>query len=529
MIADDEPNHRLGLTRHVHWNELGYDMPLQAEDAEEALEIARSNPIDVLIADVCMPGMDGIELVRQLRQHYPQILVLIISGYEEFEFARSAVEAGAKAYLLKPLRIEEVEKWLKTFYDEIHLAEQIAEADRQMKKKLNNSLQIARERFFEELLEDICCSDESIAHKIELLDLPLSGFSYRLIVVSLDDYSAYMEKDPQTGPTLIHRVMHMLSAVLSDYFIMMVKTAPNRISAFVMNRALPQDDYKSGLDTRFELIQRSLLENEDVTVSVHISREGFQWCQIHKLHREVLHSLNARQLYEKGQILWSENSKQGYYADEFDIARISVKIAEYIQKMDMDGVSKVLHNTFESFQREERLTLSYIHSFSLSVISEISRASEITGFLTSKPYIELCRQVLSCITIAEIEDATMSIVLGYLKALFDYQNQKKSQAIENASRYLREHLEEDTTVKQLSDIVHMNPSYLSVLFKKEMAETISDYVNRLRLEKAKELLREDYKIYDIAQKVGYQNPSYFASQFKKALGCTPAEYRKRMT
>lgn len=136
LIVDDEPNHRFGLAKHVNWNGLGYDSPLLAEDADEALFLTGNNRIDVLIADVCMPGMDGIELVKEMRVRYPDIHVLIISGYEEFEFARAAVEAGAKAYLLKPLKIEEVENWLKKFRNEIKMAEKLAKADLAMKKSL---------------------------------------------------------------------------------------------------------------------------------------------------------------------------------------------------------------------------------------------------------------------------------------------------------------------------------------------------------------------------------------------------------
>ena len=103
LIVDDEPNHRFGLAKHVNWNGLGYDSPLLAEDADEALFLS-NNRIDVLIADVCMPGMDGIELVKEMRVRYPDIHVLIISGYEEFEFARAAVEAGAKGIPVETIK-----------------------------------------------------------------------------------------------------------------------------------------------------------------------------------------------------------------------------------------------------------------------------------------------------------------------------------------------------------------------------------------------------------------------------------------
>jgi two-component system response regulator YesN len=93
--------------------------------------------------------------------------------------------------------------------------------------------------------------------------------------------------------------------------------------------------------------------------------------------------------------------------------------------------------------------------------------------------------------------------------------------------YIGKNLRNGVTVNELADVVYMNPSYLSVLFKKEMGETITEYINRVRIDKAKKMLQQvNFKIYDIAQELGYQNPSYFAFQFKKSTGYTPAEYRR---
>lgn len=523
LIADDEPSHRLGLIKHVHWEGLGYDTPLLAEDAEEALFLTQKNRIDVLIADVCMPGMDGIELVKEMRTRYPDVCVLIVSGYEEFEFARAAVEAGAKAYLLKPLKIDEVERWLQKFHEEIRMAEQLNEADLSMKKKLQGSLQIARERFLEELLED-AYEAELINQRVRLLDLPSRDFHFRLAVLSIDDYNALLEKEPETGSTVIYRLMKMIETAFADFYTVTVKMGLNRVIVLLSMRPGEGHDCADELNTRFGIIKKSLAEMQSASITVCISGEGSHWMQVHRLYKECSHLLNAGQCYEKGLIFRTENTKWEDYG--YDITEINEKVTQYIGAMNDTAIQKLITEVFNRFQAEEKFTLSFIQSFSLGVISELAKKAELIGFQMDQPYTGYCRRILSCVSPDEIRDAALEIVSTYFHTLADYQNQKKSKVIEIAEKYIREHLEEDTTVKELSEIVHMNSSYLSVLFKKEMGETITEFVNRIRIEKAKSLLQQGFKVTDIAQRVGYQNPSYFANQFKKAVGYTPAEYRK---
>lgn len=524
MIVDDEPAHRYGLMRHVHWEALGYETPIQAEDGEEALFLEQSNKVDVLIADVCLPGIDGIELVKQMRRRNPRLYVLIISGFEEFEFARAAVEAGARAYLLKPLRIDEVEKWLKTFKEEISLAEELIRADISVKKKLNNSLRLARERFMESLINEDEYGQEIMSGKLELLDLPSSGIAYRVVVFSLDEYYVILAKDPQTASSLIYRLSKMIELALKDYGSILVKTAANRLMAFLLlNKG---NDTADALQAKLDIIRKSLEDEEHISISIGISRKGEAYGQVSGLYREVVHAMDAMLKFEKGQILWVENALSESDPERFDSLRIYAKLSEYVRKLDEAKIIGLLSEVYGYFQRESSISFSFVHSFSLGIISELYKLSEAMGFQPPKPFIETCGFILCRTSVAELKETILRFILDYLRGLDEYQNNQKSQVVELAAQYLRNHLGEDITVKTLAGIVHLNPSYLSVLFKKEMGETISDYVNRLRIEKAKMLLQQGAKVVDIAKQIGYQNPSYFSNQFRKATGRTPADYRK---
>ncbi len=527
LIADDEPSHRSGLVKHVRWNELGYDMPMQAEDAEEALYVTRDQQIDVLIADVCMPGMDGIEMVRQLKRRYSQIHVLIISGYEEFEFARAAVEAGAEAYLLKPLVIEDVENWLKKFEMDISKERKNIEAELYMKKKLNFSLKVTLEKFLKELMEEDNIDRETIEERLELLELPVSDINYRIALFTIDEYNIILENNSsKEGYSLVKSMMDMIEEQFEGYCsVVMVKLGPSRVAVFLLEKASAKSMPKEEVEVKLSRIQGAFYETNNSSITAYISREGYEWGRVNELYKEML-NLSAKGLFRgKGQLFWTENSVLYDFMDEINVSSLYSEIIENINKNDVYHVSELIEAFFNLFI-EKDFNFSYIQSTSMGIIRELLRYSELIGVRLEKPYTELFQQLLLCVTTSELTNTTIEIVTNYLKFIEDYKNKKKSRTVELAMDYLRGHLEDDTTVRELAEVVHMNPSYLSVLFKKEVGQTISDFVNDLRIEKAKELLLQGDKICDIAKKVGYRNPSYFASQFKKALGYNPIEYRK---
>ncbi|MDG0794255.1 response regulator [Cohnella ginsengisoli] len=181
LIVDDEPLHIQGLVRHVGWERLGYAPPLTAESGEEALEILADADVDVLITDVSMPGMTGIELLAKCRSDYPKLQslhTLMISGFDEFEFVQEAIHLGAKAYVLKPIRTEEIEEKLAAFRTAIEKREQIERETRALQDKLTGSLDVLQDRFVNDLIEGRSEDAELMDSWRRLLDLPRDGASH---------------------------------------------------------------------------------------------------------------------------------------------------------------------------------------------------------------------------------------------------------------------------------------------------------------------------------------------------------------
>lgn len=188
LIVDDEPSNIQGLVRYIEWRNLGYENPVTFESGEEALEALGETKFDVLISDVSMPGMTGIELVAKAKRIHPHLQVLMISGYNEFEFVRDAIDVGAQAYVMKPLKLAEVSSRLSMLRGTLEKMSAINEQTRELEKKVSESMKLTKERFVSDLIAGIAQADEMLLSWYQLLKLPTLEQGLRIIVFGLDHF-----------------------------------------------------------------------------------------------------------------------------------------------------------------------------------------------------------------------------------------------------------------------------------------------------------------------------------------------------
>jgi Response regulator containing CheY-like receiver domain and AraC-type DNA-binding domain len=533
MIVEDEPAHRVGLMRHVRWSELGYEAPEQAADAEEALARMKTEPVDVLLVDIQMPGMDGLELVRTLRGSYPDVFVLIISAYDEFEYARRAVEIGANAYLLKPVKIEEVERWLTTFHEEHVLARKIAEEEALLKKKWQGSLELAREKFLEELLERgtglAPMTDKECQRFTELLDLPYDEFCAHWLLFATEDAAA-TPAQPATGQPAtmqtVPQVLETVKTVLSgDGIVVSAKSQPNMAAALFVTPGGGGPGVRTLLEHRLAAVLEALAAVGVPVDSVCVSETADEWKRIPKLYQDALLALEKAGSPES-KIVWADDVPVDDLRGPGDLEQLQARMHEKIAAADLDGYMKLLASFFNRIAGG--ISFRQTLAFCFGLVEKLMRTAELQGVRIGDESAYIWRTLIDCANPADLRSAVFRVSERITEAITRAQCSRKHQVIERAVEYLHDHLHENITVKEMAHAVHLNATYLSVLFKKEMGVTISDYLQQIRIERAKELLRDhDAKVYEVAERVGYQTSSYFTQQFKKWVGCTPAEFRKR--
>jgi len=520
VIVDDEPAHRFGLERHVDWNGLGYDAPLLAESGDEALALLGQQTVHVLIADIRMPGMDGIELVREARERCPTLQVLIVSGHDEFEFAQGAIEAGAKAYLLKPVELHEVQKWLTTFRESLLLYHRILDEEQHTAKRIQDITQMAREKFLEDVIYNGALAPSELARHLKLLDIDSERTSYMIVIISPDDY---FRSSPDHA--LIPKVLNAIGVALSEYVRIGIRVQPDQIALMII-RHEGDDDFPNSIEEKMELVQSVVHRELKESLSISIGRPSKEWSDITVMYQETVDALFRARFAVKGQIISVTDGVNPTFAP-FSAENTLSQVSRAIENGDEVDLIRRLTDVFDRLGTESEQRFTYAQALCVGLVSEFVRRSVAHGGgAVAEAQPGLWQQVLGCSTVAQLRRTTMELGVQFCRDLARASSKRRSQLIEKAISFMKDNLHRDVGLKDVANEVHLNSSYLSVLFKKETGETLSSFLSRMRLERARDLLKDPrVKVYEVAGRVGYQTASYFTHQFKKAYGCTPNEFR----
>ncbi|MFF2017326.1 response regulator [Paenibacillus sp. NPDC058177] len=524
LIVDDEPSNVYGLVRYIEWESLGYEQPMTCESGEEALELLKETAFDVLISDVSMPEMSGIELVAHAKWMYPQLQVLMISGYNEFEFVRDAIDVGAQAYVLKPLKLEEVASRLTSLRVTLEKMNAIKDQTRELEQKVSESIRVAKERFVSDLIAGIAQTEEMLSSWERLLELPQMEQGLRVIVFGLDHFLT-SGQEARERVVLGGLFRKTIDIGLSDLgsLLFQGQTAPDEIVVLELN-ASPEE--RARMEKQFSFIQEMVLEQYGSTVTVGCSREGSGWGEAQLLYKEVRFMMAQSRLIADGQIARFEQLDSAGFKDYRLREELMPKMVKLMEEGDAPGVSGHMQSIFDLVLGQEPISFSHVQAFGMSFLSELIRALKWHSKTEGEINILMWRRLLDCSSTLQIVEVLTEVVDRYMtEDQHDQLNQQRS-LIRRIAVFIEEKVKENWTVKQLAEQFNLNASYLSVLFKKEMGITISDYVQETRIKLARELLQDpSVKVYEVAEQVGIQTSAYFTYLFKKIVGCTPQEYR----
>lgn len=524
LIVDDEPSHIQGLIRHIPWMNLGYAIPLTAETGEEAVPMLQDNAIHVLITDITMPGMNGIELAAEAKIIHPEIQILVISGYNEFEFAQDAIEVGAQGYVLKPLKLGEIERKLTAFRQTIENIKQINEQTLQLQTMVSDSRELLKESFVYELLEDEPMEEGMLSSWSHLLDLPGLTQGILLVAAVLDDFNVSV-REARSRLMLNSALRQSVTVSLQELgFILAAAIKPDGVAVILVN---PTSDKRMLLDKQMTFVQDYMRNTYQVSVTIGISREGRKWEETGQLYREVKYTVADARQSDNGLLVHVGRMERKVYEDLRDREIMLPGLLSLAEGDDPVLLIEEVGKAFEQMDAKAH-SFAYIQSFSISLIGELSRKLwndvEAVTYLSNRAW----HRLLECKTVHVMQ----AIVLEYMDSAFGLARKERTlrqhHLINRIASYIADQLPASMTVKQLADRFHISAGHLSVLFKKETGQTISDFVKSLRMNKAKELLQDPtIRIYEVSERIGFQTPAYFTYQFKKYEGCTPQEYRDR--
>lgn len=530
LIVDDEQLIRQGLRARIEYLGIDVDEIFEAENGLMALRLQEEHPIDVVITDIRMPDMDGLELIQEMQKKNNQIKFVVLSGYAEFSYAETAIRLGVKAYLLKPVSNDDLKAAFDKAYKEMEQTASVRQ-EVQMKKRMDREKQVYQQ---EKALNALFSSQEAGAVTREQL-CKLCGYDEKMWAGGAESvlYLAILHINKESfehqrfRPVDHELVRFMIRNIFEEIQAPCEKLLVNSLSDTRQMYGIFIGDDKKKLRMEVERIylrMRSVLEKKmGIYLTIGVSRcrsqlEG-------KETSEARQALKQRIIYGKANIYFYEDIRI-LGEQEFPVSQLHL-LEQYIEHNEIFKVKNLVQEIF-SEELVKKYGSAYLRIMWIRILNLLlhhyerrgRNAAEIEKMLQNYNLLDRIQ------SLQEIRQKIIEMVMECVstESVADANARSK---IQMAIGYIQEHFAENLTINVLAEHYGMSPNYFSSMFKKEMSRSAVNYITELRINQARELLyHSELSVVDISKKVGYEDSQYFFRVFKKYLGMAPLQYRE---
>jgi len=507
LIADDENWIRKNISKMIPWERLGLELAAEATNGIEALELAEKAQIDIVITDVRMPGLDGLQLAERLLALDPSPRVIIVSGYDEFEYAKKAIDLKVVSYILKPI-------------DEAKLIEKLSKLIEELDKSKENqalkeNLPYLRAKIASDLLES--GDAESIARFIRWIaekEPAIASFTALIITFELSDYDMISLCDQ------IQSVSEEICGNTAALILFERKDGLIGAVAIIRNPLLDSETFFRRFST--ELVHRNLMD-----IALFLGDTVRTPSELQNSYRKAIDSMNRRHHGERNLIVAyrpTENATEARFPFELQndvIAAITLLDPKRFEQSVLQ-IERYIEETEGLLFQRVRWLFFMIGS---DIVKLIQGKERFDVALVSQG-IEFCGKIDSY----HEPDTLIDWLRSYGCEVLSYFNRISSSdfnsLIDEAVTYIHANYQKYITLNELASLYHVNSSYFSTMFHRIKGIGFIEYLTQVRIEKAKEhLILTSANISRIGAMVGYEDVRYFGKVFKKNVGCMPSEYR----
>lgn len=524
LLVDDEEEIREGVRRRIDWARLGFELAGSAADGIDALELARRLRPDVVVTDVKMPRMDGLELCRRLKSLLPGAKTVVLSGFDEFEYARQAVGLGVFEYLLKPAGAPELSAVLERLRERLDRERRECRDVETLRRWHEESLPILRELFYTRLLDGRIppeqVADQAARYEIEL---ERGCWTAALVLADAQGENGGADRDESrlaSIQSLFRRRFSLEGCAL--------RAVPyNGMAALLVHM---KDEGQ--IDPLTEELGRlcalaALLLGMTLFVGVGRPCPGPEL--LHESMEGAAAAADYRVLMGAEQVFYIGNLEPETSAwltlEEADRQALSAAV----KLGSREQVARFVHRQVDRV-REARLSLARSHMFFLEILTALTRMARACEAGMEEIFGPGFTGMVSIADFRSL-DGLEEWLLGCTLRLWERFNRRRSDSgwktVERAKDFIARHYaDKELSVETLCEYLHLSPAYFSTLFKRETKKSFTAYVTDLRMEQAARMLQDtDEKTYLIAERTGYADPNYFSYVFKRHFGISPSKFR----
>lgn len=521
MVVEDEKILCEGICRVGNWEALGVEICGTAENGKEALQKIQENKPDIILTDVVMPVMDGIALAGKVYEQHPEIRLVFLSGHEEFEYVRQAMEYRACHYLLKPAKIEKIEEVVAELRDDILKEREKAQEEARLHKKLEQSMPILREHYMNQLLLGTESDEERILHQFAFLNIPLQS-RYTAVMICQPDHDLAGGRTAEK--LILLQLQEICQAVAGRDYETVVFTDLKDRTVIAVN--VPQAGWaKSVLPDLQEKASRIQMEAEtrmNLSVSLGIGRMSYSISDLARAYREAEYALGYRFFMGNRSVIYIGDVEKDDDRNIISLEQQEEELITCIKAGDLAGVELWSTRYFESMARCAVGGQSFVYeemNMFIGLLLRELRGKVLEGeqdFLTELENLrEALRNRGNHAVLTEWQEQISAVLQSIAKKIRQNRTLRNEGLIEKAKKYICQNLSGDVSLITVADMVYVSPNYLSFLFR-ESGENFKDYVVKTKMQRATEMMQNSsYSLGQIAAALGYRDGRYFSQVYKK--------------
>ena len=522
LLVDDEPFIVDGMKLVINWEELGLEIAGEAFNGDAALEFLEHNKVHIIITDIKMPGMNGIDLIKYSKSNYPGIKIIILSGYDDFEYVKQASKYGIENYLLKPVNEEELISTL------LHTTNKL-ESDFKMSIQQRKDANILRDNMLLRWVSGTISLDE-LERRVELLDLKIHDSFYLVCIIRemhTENTSTGVNelvKYPDLKRFAITNICSDVIDVSSVYFFSNLEG--DVVLLFHSDGSTADyNDIIVKLKKCMEFINQYI--KLDVYIVVGSVQSSYE--KVCTSYKDAVKLMEYCLIMPPNMIIEFSNTQMeiSRLNNEFSINLDMVR--KLVIEKDIDNAILNIEEIYHKLKSYKNLSPLFLKSTTIQIIfiilSTIGMSSNSAGsFIDEAGNVFLRASEMKSIQehCEWVKTVAKDAILFLLSVDRNY-----SPVIKNVIKYINANFDKEIALKSISNSLNMNAVYLGQLFKTETGELFSNYLNHIRIEEAKKLLLNTrLYIVDIGLKAGYSNNNHFLATFKKIVGLSPTEFKR---
>ncbi|WP_123042068.1 response regulator transcription factor [Cohnella candidum] len=537
LLVDDEASVVDSLAETLPWESIGVVNVFKAYSGREALEILSTNSVDIMISDIRMPGMSGLELLAQVRRSWKKLKFILLSGHAEFAYAQQAMAHETFDYLLKPVSDEEIlskvalaVETVRKERDEYRMHERVAMAFQESLPKLRGEL-------LNELLQGFKYYPGRLESRLDSLKIRIGlGEPCSLMLVRVE--GQLLEMDFYSLSLIEYAIGNMAEEWFEDRFRLWSCKSVHGYLAFVITPTsqsageLPPEELEQELRQKASQLQLSVERYLRGTVSVLISQRGEFPRDVKRLYDDLLLALRRQVGNQNGLFVQVSDEIEQQPVHSLQKLYEPPLLLHLLESGNWDLTEEKLTGIWNELNQNwadspEHLTEVFFAVYSSFASFSHKNGRELAAMIG--PSLSDVAGLLPSRSISSLQSWIFDSFRMLRQSVENEARDDREIAVQKIKNYVQKHLVEDVSLQRLADYMYMHPVHVSRIFKLQTGENLSDYVLRLKMELAASLLANPaMKSYEISLQLGYQNPNYFNKVFKKYYSLTPQEYRQKL-